>query len=573
LICFLNTAVALTIDEFNEAGEVVSNQTNTTATLIQTGEMIGGTRQLQTTRLSGNLDMSLEIQVEEGGILSHIQDPVTKGTSKIIWDGDNVEEGINPIGLGGINLKQDYATPDPANDGLVLKIYSLDASTPIRVKITVYTNNLKISTITRDLTKPINWPEFEEPKEEVFLFKDFTSLGGVKADFNNVGAIVLEIEGLKNATDFSIMSLTTNGCNTAVPTPATDSLDQCGVICGEDACLDCKGVPDLTGAGPDQPGKACTTGESGICGAGTWALDPSKPGTPISCLCKRNKEPSNEICDSLDNDCDAEVDETFPTLGDGCSQGDGVCSVNGILECSSTGGLRCSAEDSKDDVDECEDSKGCDGVPNSGLKDDECGVCGGNNSSCADCAGKANGPAKEDRCGVCNGDGTTCLDCENHNIKELQAAMDANTKDQENLIKQLRVQIRQVTTNPAFTRNEVREARRNANSLFQEAKKLSDESWHIIWTKLQSEFVECSNTFCTASSNGDAIASFKSASQQLQNLGQAATNLLRQLGKQIKDAKVRRKANRAKNLNNNFYATNINLAETIPMTVSNCDLK
>ena len=34
---------------------------------------------------------------------------------------------------------------------------------------------------------------------------------------------------------------------------------------------------------------------------------------------------------------------------------------------------------------------------------DECGVCDGDNSSCADCAGVPNGDAVEDCAGVCNG--------------------------------------------------------------------------------------------------------------------------------------------------------------------------
>jgi hypothetical protein len=34
---------------------------------------------------------------------------------------------------------------------------------------------------------------------------------------------------------------------------------------------------------------------------------------------------------------------------------------------------------------------------------DECGVCGGDNSSCADCAGVPNGEAEVDECGVCDG--------------------------------------------------------------------------------------------------------------------------------------------------------------------------
>ncbi len=42
---------------------------------------------------------------------------------------------------------------------------------------------------------------------------------------------------------------------------------------------------------------------------------------------------------------------------------------------------------------------------------DACGVCGGDNSSCADCFGEPNGAAQEDQCGVCGGDGQSCLDC------------------------------------------------------------------------------------------------------------------------------------------------------------------
>lgn len=39
---------------------------------------------------------------------------------------------------------------------------------------------------------------------------------------------------------------------------------------------------------------------------------------------------------------------------------------------------------------------------------DECGVIGGNGSTCLDCAGVPNGPARVDTCGVCGGDGSTC---------------------------------------------------------------------------------------------------------------------------------------------------------------------
>lgn len=54
----------------------------------------------------------------------------------------------------------------------------------------------------------------------------------------------------------------------------------------------------------------------------------------------------------------------------------------------------------------------CAGVLNGDMRPDECGVCGGNNTSCLDCLGEVNGGAVEDACGVCAGDNSTCADCE-----------------------------------------------------------------------------------------------------------------------------------------------------------------
>ena len=51
---------------------------------------------------------------------------------------------------------------------------------------------------------------------------------------------------------------------------------------------------------------------------------------------------------------------------------------------------------------------GCDGVANSGVEEDECGVCGGDNTTCAGCDGVPNSGLIEDACGVCDGDGSTC---------------------------------------------------------------------------------------------------------------------------------------------------------------------
>ena len=84
--------------------------------------------------------------------------------------------------------------------------------------------------------------------------------------------------------------------------------------------------------------------------------------------------------------------------------------------------------------------RGCDGVPLSdgGSEMDQCGICGGDNSTCVDCSGEPNGVAVTDRCGscrdpsrvctkdcrgkwgggtakdvcgICGGDNSTCVDC------------------------------------------------------------------------------------------------------------------------------------------------------------------
>jgi len=53
-------------------------------------------------------------------------------------------------------------------------------------------------------------------------------------------------------------------------------------------------------------GQSCNTGQSGICAAG---LTTCMSG---SLTCNRINNPSTEICDGFDNDCDAQIDEMDP---------------------------------------------------------------------------------------------------------------------------------------------------------------------------------------------------------------------------------------------------------------------
>lgn len=55
--------------------------------------------------------------------------------------------------------------------------------------------------------------------------------------------------------------------------------------------------------------------------------------------------------------------------------------------------------------------RGCDGVPNSGLEYDACGVCGGS-ATCLGCDLVPNSGKVADICGVCEGSGDSCRGCD-----------------------------------------------------------------------------------------------------------------------------------------------------------------
>merc|ERR1712151_571104 len=50
----------------------------------------------------------------------------------------------------------------------------------------------------------------------------------------------------------------------------------------------------------------------------------------------------------------------------------------------------------------------CDGAANSGKSEDLCGVCGGDDLSCAGCDDIPHSPIQFDTCGTCGGDGSAC---------------------------------------------------------------------------------------------------------------------------------------------------------------------
>ena len=316
-------ANAINIDEFEGDENLFTstiNQPQTAVTL--SASALGGRRSLYVNKTAGSGGISL---YTADGTLTHDQGTSSSGVSIITWDGDDIaDNGIpsNPLGLGGINLTEDNGGAGSPADAFRIKIKAdLGFNQPVTVRIYVYSNLTSCSmagiTINSNTVDSEGNPIFED---FIIPYADFNQICGIGitslASFNNVGAIVLEINGINPANDLEIQTFGTNGECPVIPQNGS-AYGPCGCLDLGDFCLDCLDMP----FGEAVPGTACESGEPGVCAEGTFQDD---------CSCESNITPNSriEICDGLDNNCDGRIDED---LADIC----GECGGNGLscLDC------------------------------------------------------------------------------------------------------------------------------------------------------------------------------------------------------------------------------------------------
>lgn len=160
-----------------------------------------------------------------------------------------------------------------------------------------------------------------------------------------------------------------NGDDDGAP-PTESVIDQCG----EDA--DCT-APDtpvcLVAVDPD-PNTCVQCVSDGDCGPLTPTCDPND--NTCSCIAS-----GDEVCDGADNDCNGEADEGFE-VGDPCSVGLGECAADGLLVCDGPDATACDAVPGEPSIELCDelDNDCDDAIDNACVACDVDADCGADDS-------------------------------------------------------------------------------------------------------------------------------------------------------------------------------------------------
>ena len=172
-----------------------------------TAQALGGERDAMISRLSSNSGaVSMDISGSVASQLSYASAPFTSGSLFLSYDGVDGVSAFNPTGLGGIDITQ-----SGSNTGIFLRSTS---DLGAELTFTIYSTADFVSTVTIPIAAD---PTFTFT--DYFMpFSTFTSIGSLGgADFANVGAITLFLDGSTPGTDVSLETVIASA--TPVPEP------------------------------------------------------------------------------------------------------------------------------------------------------------------------------------------------------------------------------------------------------------------------------------------------------------------------------------------------------------------
>ena len=160
----------------------------------------------------------------------------------------------------------------------------------------------------------------------------------------------------------------------------------------------CDEEPDCAGI----PGGSAIEDDCGVCSGGTTGLIANESKDCAGVCNGESAEDCDGVCggSALDDDCGICTGGTTGLIANFLKDCAGECNGSAVIdecgECNGNGIVE-GACDCEGNVLDCANECGGSAV------NDDCGVCNGDNSICSDCAGVANGESVEDCIGVCGG--------------------------------------------------------------------------------------------------------------------------------------------------------------------------
>ena len=208
-------AAIVGIDNFNVADQDVCVPTTVcpsgvSSSAVAYASAIGGERDMVVTRSGGSQSVTAYAGVDVGGgadVVGYSQGTGATGTWEIVWDGaDGDPNNIDFVGLGGVDLSD-------AGTNTSLHIVGLTNDQPFTLRIEVYTDAANWSFANR------LQPTQTSATVSIPIVGSFTTGGGGGADFTNVGAIRIFVDGSAiPALDVSFDYISADGDN---PTAVT----------------------------------------------------------------------------------------------------------------------------------------------------------------------------------------------------------------------------------------------------------------------------------------------------------------------------------------------------------------